>query len=137
MVMFQVIGYDTTILLAAQAGQLELNVMMPVIAFDLLNMMEMMIHSIRAFDEKCLKGIKANPERIQGWVEQNPIIVTALNPFIGYQAGADLVKRALRSKQPVQQFILKEIRKQRLIDKQTGKPITEEEYQEILKTLLG
>ena len=92
--MFAVIGYDLTVALACQAGQLELNVMMPVIAHCLLEMMQLMIGSIGAFTTRGVKGLSANPERAAHWLERNAIIATALNPLIGYAAAAELVKAA-------------------------------------------
>jgi fumarate hydratase class II len=94
MVMFQVIGCDTTVALAAQAGQLELNVMMPVIAYNLFEMMQLMIAAIRAFTERAVHGLTANQAKAEGWLARNPIVVTALNPLIGYSQGAELVKEA-------------------------------------------
>jgi fumarate hydratase class II len=94
MVMFQVIGCDTTVALAAQAGQLELNVMMPVIAYNLFEMMQIMIAAIRAFTERAVHGLTANQAKAEGWLARNPIVVTALNPLIGYSQGAELVKEA-------------------------------------------
>ncbi|MBN2502681.1 MAG: aspartate ammonia-lyase [Anaerolineales bacterium] len=96
MAMFHVIGCDTTVSLAAQAGQLELNVMMPIIAHNLFEMMQVTIGSLRAFTEKCVVGLTANAKKAEGWLARNAIVVTALNPVIGYQAGAALVKEALR-----------------------------------------
>jgi len=95
MAMFHVMGCDATVALAAQAGQLELNVMMPIIAHNLFEMMQVMIGALRAFTEKCVVGVQANPEKAEGWLAKNAIVVTALNPVIGYQAGAALVKEAL------------------------------------------
>jgi fumarate hydratase class II len=94
MVMFHVIGYDTTVSLAAQAGQLELNVMMPVIAYSLFEMMHLTINSVRAFTDLAVRGLAANRAKAEGWLAQNPIVVTALNPLIGYSQGAELVKEA-------------------------------------------
>lgn len=95
MAMFHVQGCDLTISLAAQAGQLELNVMMPIIAHNLFESMQVMIGAIEAFTEKCVTGLKANRGKAEGWLEKNAIVVTALNPLIGYSAGARLVKDAL------------------------------------------
>jgi fumarate hydratase class II len=95
MAMYHVQGCDHTIALAAQAGQLELNVMMPVIAHNAFEMMQVMIGAVEAFTTKCVLGVTANPEKAAGWLQQNAIIVTALNPLIGYSAGAALVKEAL------------------------------------------
>jgi len=101
MAMFHVIGCDTTVALAVQAGQLELNVMMPIIAHDLFEMMQVMIGSLRTFTEKCVVGLTANKEKAEGWLARNAIIITALNPLIGYQAGAALVKQALKDDRTV------------------------------------
>jgi fumarate hydratase class II len=95
MAMFHVQGCDHTVALAAQAGQLELNVMMPIIAHNLFEMMQVSIGAIRAFTEKCVRGVQANRVKAEGWLEKNAILVTALNPLIGYVAGAALVKEAL------------------------------------------
>ncbi len=95
MSMFHVIGCDTTVTLAAQAGQLELNVMMPVIAHNLFEAMQVMIGSINAFSQKCVIGITVNRDKAEGWLDKNAILATALNPLIGYAAGAELVKEAL------------------------------------------
>jgi fumarate hydratase class II len=96
MAMFHVIGCDTTVALAAQAGQLELNVMMPVIAHNLFEMMHVTIGAVRSFTERAVIGLQANEARAAGWLERNAIVATALTPLIGYSAAADLVKRALR-----------------------------------------
>jgi fumarate hydratase class II len=95
MAMFHVQGCDLTVSLAAQAGQLELNVMMPIIAHNLFESMQVMIGAIEAFTEKCVTGLKVNREKAEGWLEKNAIVATALNPLIGYSAGAKLVKEAL------------------------------------------
>ena len=94
MAMFHVIGCDMTVALATQAGQLELNVMMPVIAHSLFEMMQITIGSVQAFTERAVRGITANRTKAEGWLAQNPIVVTALNPLIGYRQGAELVKEA-------------------------------------------
>ena len=86
-----------TIALASQAGQLEQNVMMPIIAHTLFEMMQVMIGAVNAFTEKCVRGLKANRVKAEGWLEKNAIVVTALNPLIGYAAGAELVKAVLAS----------------------------------------
>jgi fumarate hydratase, class II len=106
MAMFHVQGCDLTISLAAQAGQLELNVMMPIIAHNLFEMMQVMIGSTRAFTEKCVSGIQANRERAESWLEKNAIVATALNPLIGYDAGAELVKDAIASQRTLRQVAL-------------------------------
>jgi fumarate hydratase class II len=94
MAMFHVMGCDLTVSLAAQAGQLELNVMMPIIAHSLFEAMQVIIGSVQAFTEKAVRGMTANREKARGWLERNAIVVTALNPLIGYAQGAALVKEA-------------------------------------------
>jgi len=103
MAMFHVQGCDLTVALAAQAGQLELNVMMPVIAHNLFEMMQVTIGAVKAFTDKCVRGLQSNPEKTSLWLEHNAIIVTALNPLIGYTAGAGIVKEALQSGRTVRQ----------------------------------
>ena len=95
MAMFHVIGCDATVAMAVQAGQLELNVMMPIIAHNLFEMMQVMIGAVNAFTERAVKGVAANREKAEGWLSKNAIIVTALNPVIGYAQGSALVKEAL------------------------------------------
>src|SRR5687767_4086770 len=81
MAMFYVVGCDTTVALGAQAGQLELNVMMPVIAHSLFEAMQVTIGAVQAFTEQAVKGLTANREKAEGWLAKNAIVVTALNPI--------------------------------------------------------
>ncbi|HFK1489320.1 TPA: aspartate ammonia-lyase, partial [Bacillus cereus] len=85
---FQVIGNDHTICLASEAGQLELNVMEPVLVFNLLQSISIMNNGFRAFTDNCLKGIEANEDRLKEYVEKSVGIITAVNPHIGYEAAA-------------------------------------------------
>ncbi|HWN99311.1 MAG TPA: aspartate ammonia-lyase [Blastocatellia bacterium] len=95
MVCFQVIGNDAVIAAAAQAGQLELNVMMPVIAFDLLMSLTIVTNALNALREFCIDGITANEERCRWYFEHSVALVTALNPKIGYTRAAELAKQAI------------------------------------------
>lgn len=106
MAMFHVVGNDTTVMLAGQAGQLELNVMMPIIAHNLFEMMQVMIGSVRAFTDKMVVGMTANPEKATGWLAKNPILVTALNPLIGYQKGAEVAKKSLAENRSIRDIVL-------------------------------
>ena len=106
MAMFQVVGNDTTILMAAQAGQLELNVMMPIMAYNLFQSMDIIINASTAFADKCVAGIKANVEKAEGWLAKNAILVTALNPVIGYAKGAEVAKEAMTAGLTVRQVVL-------------------------------
>lgn len=135
MAMFHVQGCDHTVALAAQAGQLELNVMMPVIAHNLFEMMHLMIGAIRAFTEKCVLGLQANPERLEDWLSRNPIIITALNPLIGYAAGAALVKEALSQGLTVRSLALEKASKGLLKHQREARLVTPEEIESALKDL--
>ncbi|HEV8538683.1 MAG TPA: aspartate ammonia-lyase [Bacteroidota bacterium] len=106
MVCFQVIGCDTTVLMAAQAGQLELNVMMPVVAFNLLHEIEILRTSIDVLIRFCIKGLTANPERCQYYAENSTSVVTVLNPHIGYLKAAEIAKEYLKSGKSIRQIVL-------------------------------
>jgi fumarate hydratase class II len=108
--MFHVIGCDTTIALAVQAGQLELNVMMPIIAHNLFEMMQIVIGAVNAFTDKAVRGLAANREKAEGWLARNAILVTALNPLIGYSQGAALVKEALAGNASIRDLAVEKAR---------------------------
>ncbi len=135
MAMLHVQGCDLTVSLASQAGQLELNVMMPIIAHNLFEMMQVMIGSIRAFTEKCVLGLEANREQARHWLERNAIIVTALNPLIGYAKGAELVKEALASNVTVRELAVQQAEHGELVHRDTGKPLSVEEVETVLDDL--
>jgi fumarate hydratase class II len=106
MTCFHVMGDDLTVMLAGQAGQLELNVMMPIIAHNLFEMMQVLIGAIRAFTDKCVVGVQANPEKATGWLAKNAILVTALNPVIGYLKGAEVAKEAMAANRTIREVVL-------------------------------
>jgi len=108
MVCFQVVGNDTTVALAVQAGQLDLNVMMPVIAFNIVWSMEILTNAVRVFIEQCVRGISANRARINEWVEQSTAIVTALNQRIGYSRAAKVAQQAFREGRTVRAVLIAE-----------------------------
>ncbi|HEX8185500.1 MAG TPA: aspartate ammonia-lyase [Blastocatellia bacterium] len=108
MVCFQVIGNDLTITTAAQAGQLELNVMMPVIAFDLLMSLRILTNDLKALRERCVEGITANEEQCRWYVENSVSLVTALNPMIGYARAAEIAKRAIAKGKTIRETITEE-----------------------------
>lgn len=97
MVCYQVIGYDATIAAAAEAGQLELNVMMPVIAHSLAWMLTILEGGVTAFTDRCVAGIRADAERCRYWLERSAAMATALAPTIGYETAAELTKEMLAS----------------------------------------
>ncbi|MBC8161474.1 MAG: aspartate ammonia-lyase [Roseiflexaceae bacterium] len=103
---FHVQGNDYTVALAAQAGQLELNVMMPIIAHNLFEAMHIMIGAISAFTSKCVVGVTANQEKATGWLAKNPILVTALNPRIGYLNGAAVAKESLATGKTIREVVV-------------------------------
>ncbi|MFS8893946.1 aspartate ammonia-lyase [Synechococcus sp. O70.2] len=106
MVCFQVIGLDTAITLAAQAGQFELNVMMPLIAYNLLHSLQILNNSLRVFTERCVRGIKAQADRCRSYAEGTLALVTALNPYIGYLQAAEVAKISLETGKPIRQILL-------------------------------
>jgi len=106
MVCFQVMGYDSAIALAAQAGQLELNVMMPLIAYDLIHSIEILGNTLAALDTKCLQGITAFPERCAAYAEGSLALVTALNTHIGYLNAAAIAKESLETGKSLRQLVL-------------------------------
>jgi fumarate hydratase class II len=135
MAMYHVIGCDTTVALAAQAGQLELNVMMPVIAHNLFEMMQVTIGALRTFSERCVKGLVANKEKAEGWLARNAIIVTALNPLIGYQAGAALVKEAVKDNRSIVDLAAEKANAGQLKHVSEGRAVTAAEIQHALSDL--
>jgi aspartate ammonia-lyase len=106
MVSFQVMGYDQAIALAAQAGQLELNVMMPLIAYNLIHSIEIMGNTIETLRDRCLKGINARRDRCQNYAESSLALVTALNPHIGYLNAAQLAKESLETGKSLRELVL-------------------------------
>ncbi|MBF6612256.1 MAG: aspartate ammonia-lyase [Chloroflexi bacterium] len=106
MACFQVIGNDTTITMAVQAGQLELNVMMPVMAFDMLMSVDILKNAMNVFAEFCVEGITANVERCRRFVEESNGLATALNPYIGYSAAAKVAQENVRTGKPMRQIVL-------------------------------
>ncbi len=135
MAMFHVMGCDTTVALSAQAGQLELNVMMPIIAHNLFEMMQVTIGSLSAFTDKCVRGVTANKSKAEGWLEKNAIVVTALNPVIGYQNGAALVKQALKEDRTVREIAVEKAEAGDLQHVQENRPVTSAEIEAALSDL--
>ncbi len=103
MVCAQVIGYDAAITWSCAAGNFELNVMMPVIAYDLLESIALLAAASRNFEERCVRGLKADEERARGFVEQSLAMCTALAPEIGYERAAAIAKEAYASGRTVRE----------------------------------
>jgi len=105
-VCFQVIGNDVTVTTAVEAGQLELNVMMPVIAHNLLFSMMILTNASRVLAERCVDGIEADRQQAAHWLERSPALVTALAPKIGYAEAAKLAKEAVAKNVTVRQLVM-------------------------------
>jgi fumarate hydratase, class II len=103
MVAAQVIGYDTAITLAGQAGNFQLNVMLPLIAYDLLESIRLLANALVALADRAIAGFSVNRARLAEALERNPILVTALNPVIGYEKGAAIAKQAYAQGRPVRE----------------------------------
>jgi aspartate ammonia-lyase len=101
MVSFQVVGYDTSVALAVQAGQLELNVMMPTMAYSVLMSITIMTNRLRQLTEFCVKGITVNEQRTTQYVQSTVSLATALNPYIGYAKAAEIIKESVKTGQSI------------------------------------
>jgi len=101
MVCAQVIGNDATITIGGQAGNFQLNVMLPVIAHNLLQSIAILASSSRLLADSAISGFSVNTDAINSALERNPILVTALNPVIGYEVGAATAKQAYREGRPI------------------------------------
>jgi fumarate hydratase class II len=101
MVSAQVIGNDATITVAGQAGNFELNVMLPVIAYNILQSIDLLANSTQALGDKAIASFKVNQKNIDKALAKNPILVTALNPVIGYEKAAKIAKQAYKEARPI------------------------------------
>jgi aspartate ammonia-lyase len=95
MVSFQVVGNDVAVAMAVQAGQLELNVMMPTMAYSVLQSITILTNMLRQFSEKCVKGITANEKKNAFYAQSTVSLATALNPYIGYAKAAEIAKESV------------------------------------------
>ncbi|NOT06642.1 MAG: aspartate ammonia-lyase, partial [Gemmatimonadales bacterium] len=106
-VCYQVLGLDTTVAMASEAGQLQLNVMMPVITHNIVFALILLANATRTFDERCIRGIEADARQCGHWLERSPALVTALAPKLGYAAAAALAKEALATGLTVKELVVK------------------------------
>lgn len=104
--MFHVMGNDLTVMLCGQAGQLELNVMMPIMGYNLFQMLDITTNALRVLTERAIKGLEVNRVRAEGWLAKNAILVTALNPVIGYLKGAEVAKEAMQSGRTIREVVV-------------------------------
>ena len=135
MAMYHVVGCDTTVALAAQAGQLELNVMMPIIAHRLFEAMQVTIGAAQAFTRQAVTGLSANRAKAEGWLAKNAIVVTALNPLIGYAQGAGLVKEALRRGATIREVAVEQAAAGKLKHRDQERPVSVAEIEAALSDL--
>jgi aspartate ammonia-lyase len=105
MVCFQIVGNDTAVSMAAQAGQLELNVMMPVIIHNILHSMTIMRNAVNVFAQRCVKGIQANRESCRRFFDNTLGLATVLNAIIGYDQAATVMKESLAQRKTILQYI--------------------------------
>ena len=101
MVAAQVVGHDAAIALAAQSGNFQLNVMLPLVAYDLLTSLELLAAAARLLADGAIASFSVDREHLEARLARNPILVTALNPLIGYEAGAAIAKEAYASGEPI------------------------------------
>ncbi len=106
-VLFHIIGADTAVSYASQAGQLELNVMMPLMAFEITFSIEILKNFLPVFTERCIAGIEANRARLEGYYISSPSLATALNPLIGYAAAAEIAKESAKTGTPIPDLLRK------------------------------
>ena len=106
MVCFDILGNDSTVALAAQAGQFELNVMLPVMLKSLLDSMDMLRNFVPVYSKNLIDGLTANKEKLRQYVENSPVMVTFLSPKLGYQVSADLYKESLRTGKTIRQLVI-------------------------------
>ena len=108
MVAFQVVGADTAVALAVQAGQMELNVMTPAIAYNMLFSIQILSNYLPAFTTKCVKGINVDEKRCEQYLEKNPSLATLLAPKIGYLEAAKIAKQAQAENRTVKEIALEQ-----------------------------
>jgi aspartate ammonia-lyase len=107
MICFNIIGNDVSVAMAAQAGQLELNVMLPGMLKCVLDSMDMLKNFLPIFAKNMIDGLKENQERIESYLERSPTLVTLLNPYIGYLQAAEIYKESIKTKISIRDLILR------------------------------
>src|SRR4029434_1347648 len=105
-VCFQVVGRDSTICMAAEAGQLELNVMMPVIAWNTLHSSTILRNAMRALKTRTIEGITADERRTRELLERSTALATALSPYLGYEKTAEIAKESVATGKPIREIVL-------------------------------
>jgi aspartate ammonia-lyase len=105
-VCFQVFGCDLTVAMAGEAGQLELNVMMPVIAWNALHESRILRNAMTTLTARCVIGIEADEQRCRELLDRSTAVATALNPYIGYAKTAEIAKESVRTGKPIREIVL-------------------------------
>jgi fumarate hydratase class II len=100
----QVTGNHVAVTIGVQGGQLDLNTMLPLIARNLLESVQLLARASRVFADKAIAGLVANEETCRGYVEISPSMATALNPLIGYEKAAEIAKRSFKERRPVREL---------------------------------
>jgi len=108
MVGYQVLGHDQTVALASQAGQMELNVMMPVLAYNLNQEILLLMNVLRVFEEECVRGLRADEARCRRYADASSQVATALNPVLGYEKVAGIVKKAVKEGKTIRQVVVED-----------------------------
>ena len=108
MIAAKVMGNDASIGIAAQSGNFQLNVMLPLIAHSLIESLELLASGAKLLGEKAIAGFTVNQAHIDSALSRNPVLVTALNPVIGYDLGAKIAKQAYRENRPVLEVALEQ-----------------------------
>ena len=143
-VAFQVIGADLTVTLAAEAGQLQLNVMEPVIAYNILQSIKLLTNAVNVLREKCVAGITANAGRCRAHLEASTAVATALTPLIGYERAAELAKKVLASGRTIRDVLEEEPGLSQDLIERTKDPLvltrpsrTPDRFSRLLKNVFG
>jgi aspartate ammonia-lyase len=106
MVCFNIIGNDVSVAMAAQAGQFELNVMLPGMLKCILDSTDMLKNFLPIFAANMVDGIEANKDRLESYIEKSPVLVTLLNPYIGYLKAAEIYKESLKTNKSIRELVV-------------------------------
>ena len=117
MICFDIVGRDVSVAMAAQAGQFELNVMMPSMLKNVLEVTDMLINFLPIFSKNFIDGIQPNSEKLKEQMEKSPILITLLNPYLGYLKAAEIYKESLKTGRGIRELVLeKKLMKERELD---------------------
>jgi aspartate ammonia-lyase len=106
MICFDIVGRDVSVAMAAQAGQFELNVMLPGMLKNVLDITDMLINFLPIFSQNFIDGIQPNSEKLKENIEKSPVLITLLNPYIGYLKAAEIYKESLKTGRGIKDLVL-------------------------------